>query len=411
MRLLHTGDWHVGKRLGRYSRLDDAGAVLDEIVDIARRENVDLVLVAGDLFDHPRPPMDALRLVLATLHRLAEQAPVLAIAGNHDSPELLDLLADYLRDHRIHLVGAVRAPEEGGVIRLEGLGRDGGESDDGAKNGETALVACLPFLREGQAVDFLQQADRWYGQYAERMAELCAAYDSHLTEHGDGAVRLVMGHFLVGGVKLGGVALGDLRGTGLRGAAPRGERSLHLGEHYAAAGGALPASAQYIALGHIHRPQPVPSAPVPAEYCGSPLELDFGEAGEAKRVVLVDVQAGSTARLRSQPLSAGRRLRRAHGSWEELVAEPELADAYLDLAVRTDGPDPSLAERARRHFPYLVKVRADYERDEPRAPVRSEQPLDQQFAAYYLREHGREPSTQLLAALREVMQETLDASA
>ncbi len=401
MRLLHTGDWHVGKRLGRYSRLDDARAVLDEIVDIAHREDVDLVLVAGDLFDHPRPPMDALRLVLATLHRLAEQAPVVAIAGNHDSPELLDLLADYLRDHRIHLVGGIRAPEDGGVIRLEGLGAD---------THETALVACLPFLREGQAVDFLQDADRWYGQYAERMAELCTAYDSYLAAHGDDAARVVIGHFLVGGVTLGGGTLGGLRGTGLLGAAPRGERSLHLGEHYAAAGGALPANAQYIALGHIHRPQSVPAAPVPAEYCGSPLELDFGEAGEAKRVVLVDVQAGSTARLRSLPLTAGRRLRRAHGSWEELLAEPELADAYMDLAVRTDGPDPSLAERARRHFPYLIKVRADYERNEPQAPVRSEQPLDQQFAAYYLHEHGREPAADLLAALREVMQETLDAS-
>ena len=94
MRILHTADWHVGKKLSRFDRMDDHAAVLDEIVHIADAERVDLVLVAGDLFDRPFPPVEALRLVMDTLRRLASDArPVVAIAGNHDSAELFELLA------------------------------------------------------------------------------------------------------------------------------------------------------------------------------------------------------------------------------------------------------------------------------------------------------------------------------
>jgi len=383
MRILHTADWHVGKKLSRFDRMDDHAAVLDEIVHIADAERVDLVLVAGDLFDRPFPPVEALRLVMDTLRRLASDArPVVAIAGNHDSAELFELLASLVAPWNIHLVGEIKRPAEGGVLDL-------------CAGTERALVACFPFLREGKVVDFMQQTDGWYTQYAERVALLCKAYNDHLERERDAStVALLMAHFVVSGVRLGGEG------------ASRGERLLHMGESYAASEHAIPPGPQYVALGHVHAPQPVSGAAAPAYYAGSTLELDFGEAGEPKRVLLVDAQPGLPVEVRSRPLTAGRRLMRAQGTLAELGGREELKRAFVDLTVETDGPDDTLADRARDVFPYLVKVLPHYDRDEvPEALLRQDMPWDRLYEAYFLAEYEKQPGAELLAAFRQIYDE------
>lgn len=183
-----------------------------------------------------------------------------------------------------------------------------------------------------------------------------------------------------------------------------------MGEAYAATPDAIPPGPQYVAMGHIHAPQPVPGARVPAEYAGSLLELDFGEAGEQKRVVIVDVEAGLPASSRSIPLTAGRRLIRAKGSWNDLVARDDLREAYLDLTVETAGPDPGLADRVREEFDFVVKVQADY----PRAPEdvadRTHRSLDEHFHDYLVERDGAQPEPAMLEAFREVMELTSASS-
>ena len=278
MRVLHTADWHVGKRLGRYDRMAEFAAVLDEIVDLAEREDVDLVLVAGDLFDRAVPAIDALRLVLDALERLAAGRPVVGIAGNHDSGDLFDVLAPLLLPRGIHLAGTLRAPGAGGVIAVE------------TARG-VAHVGCMPFVREGQLVDFLEDVGGWHGVYRDKIASLCAAFGRALTTataRDDRAVSILMGHFTVDGVRLG------------DGRAPRGERALHMGDTYTAAGQYLPSTVDYVAMGHIHAPQAVPGATTVSAYPGSPLALDFGEANESKQVVLVDLEPGRPATTRER---------------------------------------------------------------------------------------------------------------
>ncbi len=387
MRILHTSDWHVGKRLGRFDRMAEHRAVLAEVGDIGEAEAADLVVVSGDLFDRPIPPVDALQAVLAALVRLTRggRVPVVAVAGNHDSPEFLEAIAPFLAPANIHLIGNVKAPDRGGVLDLE-------------TPGGRALVAGFPFLREGRVVDFMADADQWYGAYAERVRKLCTAYSDHLVaQAGTDAVTLLVAHFMVTGARI-------------RTAAPRGERELHIGEAYAAAENAVPPGLGYVAMGHIHAPQPVPGANVPAEYAGSLLQLDFGEAGEEKRVALVEAAPGRRATIRSVPLTAGRRLVQASGTWDDLVARDDLADAYLDLAVRTDGPDPGLGDRAREAFPFLVKVRAEYDRPEGDQPRRTGRPWPELYAEYHERERGVLPPDDLLAAFREVEAEVQHAA-
>ena len=388
MRVLHTSDWHVGKRIGRFDRTEEYAAVIDEVVEIAEREEVDLVVHSGDVFDRPMPPVAALRLALNGLVALSKdgERPVVVIAGNHDSPAYFETLAPYLRPSNVHLVGEIRRPEEGGVLDLEtAAGR--------------AVVSCFPFLRAGRVIDFLAEADEWYKLYADRLRAISEAYATHAAQvAGQDAVTLLTAHFLVGGA--------GVHGHG----APRGERVLHMGDAYAASSDAIPVGPQYVAMGHIHAPQSVPGARVPAEYAGSLLELDFGEAGETKRVVIVDVEPNLPAVVRSVPLSAGRRLVRACGSWPELLARDDLREAYLDLTVETAGPDPGLADRVRDEFDFVVKVQPDYPRAAETAEPKGHRTLEEMFSDYLFERDGVMPESELIDAFREVM-EAVDAPA
>jgi exonuclease SbcD len=383
MRILHTSDWHLGKRLGRYDRSTEFANAIDEVVAIADAEGVDAVIHSGDLFDRPQPPIEALRLAFDGLNRLAAggSRPVVVVAGNHDSPDLFETLAPYMAPAGIHLIGDIKPPDGGGLLSVDTAGG-------------RAVIACFPFLRQGRAVDFMADTGRWYGAYAERVRTITEAYAVAVGQRvGSDGIAILAAHFMVTGARVGGHG------------SPRGERELHMGEAYAATTAAIPPSLAYVAMGHIHAPQPVPGANVPAEYAGSLLPLDFGEAGEAKRVVLVDAVPGSPAKVTSVPLLAGRPLVRATGSWEDLSARTDLADAYVDLVVATDGPDPGLADKARLAFPYLVKVRAEFDRREVERRSRHGRPLDELYSEFSVEHHGAEPPAEVAAAFIELLEE------
>jgi exonuclease SbcD len=383
VRALHTSDWHVGKRIGRYDRSDEYRAVIEEVVTIADAEDVDIVLHSGDLFDRPVPPIESLDIAFSGLVELTDggKRPVVVIAGNHDSAGFFEALAPFLSGQNIHLVGEIKRPDSGGVLDLDTpAGR--------------AVVSCFPFLREGRAFHVWDAVEDHYKKYADRLRGISEAYSAHAGKlAGTSAVQFLVAHFLVGGVKV--------HGHG----APRGERALHMGEAYAATSEAIPPGPQYVAMGHIHAPQPVPGAKVPAEYAGSLLELDFGEAGEQKRVVIVDVEPGRPASTRSVPLRAGRRLVRAAGEWQQLVGRDDIRECYLDLTVETAGPDPGLVDRAREEFDFLVTVKADYPRAESETEARTGKALDELYGLYCLQQDGVAAPAELLSAFREVMEE------
>ena len=389
MKILHTSDWHVGKRLGRYDRSDEYREVIAEVVAIADTEQVDLVVHSGDLFDRPVPPIEALNIGLTGLTRLSAggMRPVVSIAGNHDSPGLFEALAPFVRHQNIHLVGDIKRPDAGAVLDIDTpAGR--------------AVVSCFPFLREGRAFHVWEDSAEHYKHYADKLRVIAETYASYAEQlAGVDAVTVLLAHFLVGGSKV--------HGHG----APRGERELHMGEAYTATSEAIPPGPQYVALGHIHAPQSVPGARVPAEYAGSLLELDFGEAGEEKRVVLVEADPGLPAAVRSIPLSGGRRLVRASGTWDEILVRDDVREAYLDLTVATPGPHPGLADQARDEFDFVVKVRAEYPRAETEKADRPGMSLDALYSAYYEDREGVPPVDSLMAAFRAVMEEAGYAAA
>ena len=382
MRFLHTSDWHVGKTIRGRSRLDEFQQALSELTSIAVEERVDAVLVAGDLYEHRSPAPEADSLVFETLVRLYHAGiPVVAIPGNHDSALRMEALAKLLQAIGVVIVPRVVPPEDGGLVEIP--------SRDGT---EPALIACVPFVPErrfGDATSLFQATADWYQSYAEGMGRLFAAMTAPFR---DDAVNVLMAHMFTDGAIPGG-----------------GEHQVTIGIEYAVSPARLPATASYIALGHVHRPQAIRGAPSPTRYAGSLLQLDFGETEQTKSVAIVDATAGRPAKVHEVPLSAGRRLLDVQGTLDEVLERgAALTDAYLRVFVHTDGPVPGVNERIRDALPHAVDVQLRYERKETEfdgPPLSSLQPRDQ-FLSYYRRQHGVEDvPVDLMAAFDELLED------
>jgi exonuclease SbcD len=383
MKILHTSDWHIGKKIGRYDRSEELASVLAEVAEIADSHAVDLVLVSGDIFDRAAPTVPSMTMAFDALKRLSNggKRSVVAVAGNHDSGPLLEMFAPFLEPHNVWLVGEIKPPDEGGILDIP------------TPNGR-AVVACFPFLREGRVVEFMDDTGDWYGQYAERVRRIAGAYDVAVQERlGEDGIGILMAHFMITGVSI------------RTGEGQRGERALHMGEAYAATSHSLAPGFHYVAMGHIHAPQAVPGSPVPAQYAGSLLQLDFGEAGEEKRVVIVDSEPGAPASVTSVPLQQGRKLVRFEGSWADIVSNDDLLDVYLELVLHIETPQPGLLEEVHDRFPYVVKVRLELPETEAPPSERAGKAWDELYVDYVEATTGAPPAEALLTAFRSVQEE------
>jgi exonuclease SbcD len=326
--LLHTSDWHVGKAVRGRSRAAEHTAVLAEIAAIADREAVDLVVVAGDLFDAATPAAESERIVYrALLDLTAGGRPVVVVAGNHDSAGRLAAVAPLSEASGIHVASAIRAPDDGGVLEVEA-------------GGHRARVALLPFPSQRYVVtaDLLLAGDAAdaHAAYADRVARILRSLTAGFE---GGTVNVVVAHLMVMGGTLGG-----------------GERGAHTVFDYWVPAPAFPATAQYVALGHLHRAQQV-AGPAPLHYCGSPLQLDFGETANEPSVNLVDVRPGLPAEVRAVPLVAGSRLRTVRGTLVDVLAAVGQAAPTDHLRVVLDErPRAGLADEVRERLPQAVEV-------------------------------------------------------
>ena len=338
MRLLHTSDWHVGKTIRGHSRASEHEAVFDEIVELTTERSVDLVVVAGDLFETASPTAQAEELVYRTLLKLVETgAHVAVISGNHDNARRLHAVAPVFEAlGRIHLVTEATRPEDGGVLRLS------------MPRGEQVRLAMLPFVSQRgvvRAKDLMEAAAYENTQaYAERMRLLI---NTLATGFETDTVNILAAHAFVYGGQLGG-----------------GERAAHFIDDYAISAQSFPVEASYVALGHVHRPQKIPGA-APIHYCGSPLQLDFGEEDQVKQVNLVDLEPGIPPVVTPMPLSGGRALRTQRGTMAELVALAESGSVADDAWLRVVVKEPRRAGLADEVRELLGERVVDVRMDDP----------------------------------------------
>jgi exonuclease SbcD len=335
VKILHTSDWHVGRRIRGRDRSEEHREVLAEIVGLADANTVDLVLVAGDVYDTASPTPVAEQIVWRTMLDLAEIAPVVVVAGNHDNPARLDAVAPLLQRARVTVVGAPRSPDDGGVVEVAG-----------------ARVAMLPFVSQRgivKAEDIMgSDPDQHAGEYEARLRRVIESLTADMSAD---TVNLLVSHLTVFGALAGG-----------------GERTAHI-FGYAIPSSLFPGHLSYVALGHLHRQQKMPHSS-PVWYSGSVLQLDFGEVADQKGALLVKAESGRPASVTELPLQAGRRLMALEGTLEQVLARAdETGDAYVRVKLR-ESSRVGLADEVRAAIPNAVEVVLD----NPAAPGRHDEP-------------------------------------
>lgn len=310
MRILHTADWHLGARLVERSRMDEHEKFTDWLIDTLRAEKIDALLISGDVFDAANPPQDAVGLYFDFLKRLADLNTVRAVitGGNHDSASHLNAPRELLKRFDIHVFG---------------------EAGDNVVDLGEAVVLATPFLRERD----LRQA-RAGETTGDVHAQVRGAIQAHYGGRMEACRTLAQKRPII--------AMGHL--TVLGATTSDSERDIHIG-NLGAVGADIFTGFDYVALGHLHRPQRV-AGHEHIRYSGSPVPLSFSEAGDAKSVVVLDTQ---DMKIEAVALPVSRVLTRVKASRatlaEDLAAVP--AESWAEVSVQLDAPEADLDRQVR----------------------------------------------------------------
>jgi DNA repair protein SbcD/Mre11 len=384
MRLLHTADWHAGRTLRGIERTSEIRSALQEIRQIAKTEHVDAVLVAGDVFDVPNPSAEAESAVYEFFLELG--IPSVVIAGNHDSPQRLESVSGLLAKVKAQVLGLVRPDLRAAELEL---------------SAGKLIVAGVPFLSERRlikAADLLSAPD--VGQWRQKYRDGMRFFINHVAKgFRANAVNLLMLHTTLDG-----------------GVLSHSEHEFHVSNSYCLDPQSFPSSAQYVALGHLHKPQELGEAP-PVQYSGSVIQLDFGEAGERKRVNLIEVSPGKPAKVQHIPLSSGKtlyNLRSDLGSLEHKLDDLRGVVGHVKLTVQLEQPLPGLKDRIYNGvkswwnpdqlFALEVEVK-NREVQEAMAVTQEQSPLEA-YRSFYLERRGQELPLDLEQAFTGLLEES-----
>lgn len=319
MKILHTSDWHLGRSLYGRKRYEEFSAFLDWLLQTIDEGKIDVLLIAGDVFDTSAPSNRAQELYYRFLGRVSVShcRHVVVIAGNHDSPSFLNAPKDILRTLNVHVIGAMTQAVDDELILLQ--------------NGDKpeAIVCAVPYLRDndirtvepGESIGAknTKLVDGLKGHYAD-VCRLAEQKRSELANAGHNDIPVIaMGHlFMTGGITVDG----------------DGVRDLCVGSLIQTGNADFPSMIDYFALGHLHIPQMIGNAPH-IRYSGSPIPMGYGEATREKKVVVVEF-AALTPNIREISIPTFQQLLRIDGSVEEIHAQldalkAEKSTAWLEI--------------------------------------------------------------------------------
>lgn len=265
MKILHTADWHLGKKLHKHDLAPDHHLYTTWLVNYIAQESIDLLLISGDVFDLANPSSEARALYYDALVRINRlKCTIIITGGNHDSPSVLNAPKDVLKALNIHVIGGLPDNLEKALIPFPSADKP------------EIVIAAVPFLRdadlrqmnEGESYEDRMEAVRMgIAHTYEQMAALAKSNYKNIP-------CLALGHLYAAGVS-----------------SSDSEREIQIGNQAKLDATAFGNYFSYVALGHIHKPQQV-NAQIPTYYSGSPIALSFSERKDEKRMLLIDTQKG-----------------------------------------------------------------------------------------------------------------------
>lgn len=398
MKILHTADWHLGKRLDRFSRLEEQVSVMNEIVEIADEQKVDMIIVAGDLFDNFNPSVEAVELFYKTLKRLSNNGkrPVIAIAGNHDSPNLIDAPDPLARECGIILIGHPQAKiQEFEVENFKIVNSQEGFLE--LKLNQFEYPIRLIHTSYANEVRLKQ----YFGEEKEK------ALNETLAEHwktiadefcDKNGVNILTTHLYM-----------NKRGASLL-EEPEGEKPIKIGNADMVYSDAIPNQIQYTALGHLHGFRNIGTEEKPVVYSSSPLCYSISEAGQTKYVSIIDAKPNENISFEKIELKSGRQLvRKSFDNIDETITWlTKNPNTLVELTIESDSF--LKAEDRKRIFQshdgiiYLIpKVKNIENQKSEISEIEITKDLEPLFIDYFKSKNAnQEPNEELMQLLQEI---------
>ena len=284
IRILHTSDWHAGKVLNKVQRREDLLYALEQIEKIVKEERVDCLIVAGDIFDKPNPSPADQEIIWDFFLKMSKLGVFsLVVSGNHDSQDFLRSVHKLLKLANVHVLDRAlggKEMREKMMVTFE-------------KNGEKVLFVLLPYIpqrvfsdldRTIKEVDMAKDYSAKLSAYLEVLAE--ETQKRIKEEGGENIFPVLISHIMIWGAKVGGT-----------------EKEISVQEYFSVRPERIPGVFRYCALGHIHKHQRIQSISSEMVYSGTIYQIDFGEEGQSKGVVLVDVENGRISKINFVELS------------------------------------------------------------------------------------------------------------
>ncbi|WHF52241.1 exonuclease subunit SbcD [Chryseobacterium gotjawalense] len=399
MKILHTADWHLGKRLDRFSRLEEQVLVLNEIIAIADEQNVDLVLVAGDLFDTFNPSVDAIELFYKTLKRLSLKGkrPVIAISGNHDAPNLIDAPNPLARECGIILIGHPNAEVHPFELENFKITNSAQGFLELKLNGFDFPIRILhtPYANEIRLKEY-------FGENKEQALNLVLAAnwariaDEFCDENG---VNLLMAHLYM-----------NKKGTEIL-EEPDGEKPIKIGNADLIFSETIPPQIQYTALGHLHGFQNIGTPEKPVVYSSSPLCYSFSEAGQTKYISIIEAEPNKAVSFEKIPLKNGKPLfRKTFDSVEKtidwLTENPNsLVELTLESETFLKAEERKQIYQSHGGIVHLIpKVKSQEFTENNLHEINLDQDIQSLFQDYFKsKNNGQQANEDLLNLLNEIL--------
>ena len=367
MKLIHTSDWHFGMPIGTGSYEDSQRYFLHHLYDLIRREQVEAVLCAGDIYDSGVVGADAIALYNDAATTLCGKLGVqlIAIAGNHDSAARLAVCRELLKPAGLHVTG--RLEREIQPVML---------------NGGQVAVYPLPFFGRDEVIALYPEEREHIRTYEEAMALLCEKIRATMNPN---CRNILMAHAFVVDAEL-----------------SESDRSARVG-YATAVSKEVFRGFDYVALGHIHKPQIIDHH---IRYSGSPIKYSFGsEEQQEKGVVLIDTDTMTQTFV---PLPLLRDRKTVTGTYDELITRTDLAGDYLRLQVTDRYPGLELLSDLRQRFPYLLELAGKSLEESESLTALSVEELERMdetdiMLKFMAENFGYDPTEEQLALFREVL--------